>query len=69
MLNGSTEADQVLTQLAESSINIEAADEEESEGDEAEDREVPVAAAKETGSRGRRTNTSARRRPAEAEAM
>jgi ferritin-like metal-binding protein YciE len=53
------EADKILTQLAETSINIEAADESDEEG--YSDREVAVATSRETGSRGRRTKTSARR--------
>ena len=52
------EADKRLSALAESSINIEAA---ESDDDAMSDREVPVARARETGSRGRRTRTAARR--------
>ena len=50
------EADKRLSQLAESSINVEAAD-----PDTMSDREVSVATARETGSRGRRTRTSTRR--------
>jgi ferritin-like metal-binding protein YciE len=52
------EADKLLSQLAESSINIEAADSDE---DSMTDREVAVASSRETGSRGRRTRTSAGR--------
>ena len=52
------EADKKLTQLAESSINIEAA---EPDDDTMSDREVSVATARETGSRGRRTKTTTRR--------
>jgi ferritin-like metal-binding protein YciE len=66
-LDEEREADQLLTQLAESSINIEAADEEESDEESDEEREVPVEVANESGSRGRRTNTTARR-PREAAA-
>ena len=53
------EADKALTQLAETSVNIEAAD--ESEDDSMSDREVAVASAIESGSRGRRLKTSTRR--------
>lgn len=61
------EADKTLTQLAESSINIEAED----EGDEesSSDREVAVATSRETGARGRRTRTTTRRRSSEVGAM
>jgi ferritin-like metal-binding protein YciE len=58
------EANEALTQLAESSINIEAADETDVES--AADREVAVATGRETGSSGRRTKTAARRRSGEA---
>jgi ferritin-like metal-binding protein YciE len=51
------EADKRLSQLAESSINIEAAETD----DDTSDREVAVASSRETGSRGRRTGTSGRR--------
>ena len=53
------EADKILTQLAETSIYIEAAEESDEEG--YSDREVAVATSRETGSRGRRTRTSTRR--------
>jgi ferritin-like metal-binding protein YciE len=53
------EADKLLSQLAESSINIEAAESDEEE--DASDREVSVAKSRETGSRGRSTRTSTRR--------
>src|SRR6185503_11438459 len=49
------EADKKLSQLAETSINIEAAD---PGHDATNDREVSVATSRETGSRGRRTRTS-----------
>jgi ferritin-like metal-binding protein YciE len=52
------EADKRLSALAESSINIEAA---EADDDSMSDREVPVARARESGARGRRTRTTARR--------
>ena len=52
------EADKRLSQLAESSINIEAA---ETDDDANSDREVAVASSREMGSRGRRTGTSGRR--------
>ena len=52
------EADKTLTQLAESSINIEAARMDDEADDE---REVAVATSQEPGSRGRRAKTSARR--------
>ena len=52
------ETDKLLSSLAESSINIEAA---ESDDEDASDREVSVAKSRETGSRGRSTRTSARR--------
>jgi len=58
------QADKTLTQLAESTINVEAADDTDSE--RASDREVAVATARETGSRGRRTKTSVRRVSGEA---
>jgi len=51
------EADKRLSQLAESSINLEAADTD----DATSDREVAVASAREMGSRGRRTRASGRR--------
>jgi ferritin-like metal-binding protein YciE len=58
-LNEEVEADKKLSELAESSINIEAA---ESDEDTASDREVSVATSRETtGSRGRRLKTAARR--------
>ena len=56
------EADKTLSQLAESSINLEAVNPDESVGD----REVAVASAKETGSRGRKTKSSTRRSSSEA---
>jgi ferritin-like metal-binding protein YciE len=60
------EADKTLTQIAESSINVEAA---EAESDEsADEREVAVATSRETGSRGRRVKTSARGGKNQAEA-
>ena len=52
------EADKRLTQLAESSINIEAAD---TDDDAMSDREVAVVSSSEMGSRGRRTRASGRR--------
>ncbi len=57
------EADKTLTQLAETSINIEAAKIDDEADDE---REVAVATAQEPGSRGRRAKTSARRGSSEA---
>ena len=57
-LNEEVEADKRLSELAESSINIEAAEPDE---DTASDREVSVATSRETGSRGRRLKTAARR--------
>ena len=51
------EADKRLSQLAESSINLEAADTD----DATSDREVAVASSREMGSRGRRTRASGRR--------
>jgi ferritin-like metal-binding protein YciE len=60
-LDEEKEADRILSQLAESSVNIEAADD--------SDREVPMMAASETGSRGgRRASTGGRRSSREAEA-
>lgn len=53
------EADKRLSQLAESSINIEAADTDDD--DAMSDREVAVATSREMGSRGRRTKASGRR--------
>jgi len=61
------EADKTLTQLAESSINIEAED--ESDEESSSDREVAVATSRETGSRGRRTRTTRRRGSSEVGAM
>jgi ferritin-like metal-binding protein YciE len=61
------EADKTLTQLAESSINIEAENEDDEES--SSDREVAVATSRETGSRGRRTRTTTRRRSSEVGAM
>ena len=58
------EADKRLTQLAESSINVQA--DVESEDESAGDREVAVAIARETGARGRRAKGSARRGASEA---
>jgi len=55
------EADKTLTQLAESSINIDAMETDEA----ADEREVAVATAKEPGSRGRRVRTSGRRSSSE----
>jgi len=55
------EADKTLTQLAESSINIEAME----TGEGTDEREVAVATAKEPGSRGRRVRRSARRSSSE----
>jgi len=52
------EADKRLSQLAETSINIEAAD---TDDDAVSDREVAVATSREMGSRGRRTKASGRR--------
>ena len=52
------EADKRLSQLAETSINVEAV---EPDDESVSDREVSVASARETGSRGPRTRTSARR--------
>ena len=57
------EADKTLTQLAESSINIEAARMDDEADDE---REVAVATSQEPASRGRRAKTSARRGSSEA---
>ena len=57
-LDEEAEADKTLTQLAESSINIEAARMDAEADDE---REVAVATSQEPGSRGRRAKTSARR--------
>ena len=51
------EADKTLTQLAESSVNIDAM--------ETDEREVAVSTAKEPGSRGRRVRTAARRSSSE----
>jgi ferritin-like metal-binding protein YciE len=65
-LDEETEADKTLSQLAEASVNVAAANE---SGDELSDeREVRVASSKETGSRGRRVSTLARRGPREATA-
>ncbi|HTK53312.1 MAG TPA: ferritin-like domain-containing protein [Gemmatimonadaceae bacterium] len=64
-LGEETEADKKLSQLAESSINIEAA---EPDNDAMSDREVAVASSRETSSRGRRTRTSRRRGSAETSA-
>ena len=61
------EADKTLTQLAESSINIEAED--ESDEESSSDREVAVATSRETGSRGRRTRTTSRRGSSEVGAV
>ena len=58
-LNEEGEADKALTQLAETAVNIEAAD--DSDDDSVSDREVSVATARETGSRGRRSKTVTRR--------
>jgi ferritin-like metal-binding protein YciE len=52
------EADKRLSQLAESSINIEAAD---TDDDAMSDREVPVVRSREMGARTRRTRASGRR--------
>jgi ferritin-like metal-binding protein YciE len=60
------EADKLLTQLAESSINIEAANETDESSDS--DTEVAVATSREGSSRSRRTKTSARRGSSEARA-
>lgn len=57
------EADKRLTQLAESSINVEA---DETDDARAGDREVAVAVTSETGTRGRRAKGSARRGTSEA---
>jgi ferritin-like metal-binding protein YciE len=57
-LDEEKEADRLLTQLAESSVNIEAADETDSEAD----REVPMMAASEASSRGGRRSASGSRR-------
>jgi|SRR5687767_13005933 len=65
-LDEEAEADKRLSALAESSINIEA---DESDEESSSDREVAVATSRETGSRGRRTRTSARRGRSEAGAM
>jgi ferritin-like metal-binding protein YciE len=63
-LDEEKEADVLLTQLAESAVNVEAADESES----GVEREVPMMSARETGSRGgRRSTTSSRRSSREAE--
>lgn len=62
-LDEEAEADKTLTQLAESSINIEAARMDDEADDE---REVAVATSQEPGSRGRRAKTSARRGSSEA---
>jgi ferritin-like metal-binding protein YciE len=63
-LDEEIEADKTLTQLAETSVNIDAAD--ESDEESPTDREVPLAASAETGSRGKRTKTATRRRRSEA---
>jgi ferritin-like metal-binding protein YciE len=60
------EADKQLTQLAQSSINIEAAEDTNESSDS--DTEVAVAMSREGGSRSRPTKTSRRRRSAEARA-
>jgi hypothetical protein len=52
------EADKKLSELAASSINIQAA---ETDNDTMSDREVAVASSMEVGPRGRRTRTSAHR--------
>jgi ferritin-like metal-binding protein YciE len=59
------EADKRLSQLAESSINVQADD---ADDDTMSDREVSVASSRETGSRARRTQTSARRGTSEGRA-
>jgi ferritin-like metal-binding protein YciE len=58
------EADKTLSQLAETSVNIEAAD--ETDEDSSGETEVAVATSTEMGSRGRRTKTSSRRGATEA---
>jgi hypothetical protein len=63
-LDEEAEADKTLSQLAESSVNVAAAD--EADDEVWDEREVEVVSSKETGSRGRRVNTSARRGPREA---
>jgi ferritin-like metal-binding protein YciE len=63
-LDEEAEADKTLSQLAESSVNVAAAD--EADDEVSDEREVEVVSSKETGSRGRRVNTSARRGPREA---
>jgi ferritin-like metal-binding protein YciE len=55
-LDEEKEADRILTQLAESSVNVEAADDVDS------DREIPLIAASEVGLRGGRRATSGGRR-------
>jgi ferritin-like metal-binding protein YciE len=64
-LDEETEADQSLTQLAESSVNIVAAG---AEGSTTADREVSLTSARETGSRGKR-GAKGRRRSSEVGAM
>jgi len=59
------EADKRLTQLAESSINVEA---DETDDERAGDREVAVAVTSEAGARSRRAKGSARRGTSEASA-
>ena len=63
-LDEEAEADKALTQLAESSVNVDAAD--DTDDEVSDEREVRVASSKEAGSRGRRVNTSARRGSREA---
>lgn len=60
-LDEEREADRALTQIAESSVNLQAATEESSR-----EREVPLTAAKETTSRSRRASGTARRGSTEA---
>lgn len=64
-LDEESEADEKLSQLAESSINIEAA---EPDDEAVSDRQVAVASSRETGSRGQRARTSGRRGSAETSA-
>ena len=63
-LDEEAEADKALSQLAGTSVNVAAAN--VADDEVSNEREVRVASSKETGSRGRRVNTSARRGPREA---
>ena len=65
-LDEEAEADKILSQLAESSVNVAAAN--QADDEVSDEKEVQVASSKETGSRGLRVNTSARRGPREATA-